>query len=110
MVKQLQFGSIRGCSVNIYILQLTGKHLLGSMSRSTSTPVIKPFTHGDGYSNSSTVVLNDAKMTLLTPEPCISSACINSFPRSCCRSVKLRTSGKVCKINYINGVLALTQR
>lgn len=74
--------------LTIYILQLTGKHFVGSMRRSISTPAIKPFTHGDGYSNSSTVVSNDAKMTPLPPELCISSACMNSLPRRCCRSVK----------------------
>jgi hypothetical protein len=68
-------------------------------------PGIKLFAHVEGYNNSNTVVLNDAKVTSLPSEHCTNSACMNSLPRRCCRSVKLWTFGKVCKRNHMNGVI-----
>lgn len=80
----------------------TGKHLLGSIKRSTSTPVSKPLEDGVGYNRSAKFVSNVARIMsrLAGDTHCINSAYKNSCSKALCRSVKeIRRANILTKVN-----------
>lgn len=75
------------------LISLTGKYLVGSISKSISIPANRPLKDDVGYNKSTKFVSNVAKMTPL-PEGvihCTNSAKKNSCSKLFCNSVKVTT-------------------
>lgn len=80
----------------------TGKHLVGSIKRSISTPASKPLKHGAGYNKSAKFVSNVARVM---PRLAGVAHCINSAYRSCCSKAlcsSVREIGRVKILSKVN--------
>lgn len=77
----------------------TGKHLVGSINRSTSTPANKPLKHDAGYSKSARFVSNVARVM---PRRCAGVVhCINSTYRNSCSKVRCNSAKEAIRAKIL---------